>query len=253
LAGDDLEERHEGLRLVRRELLSVPSAGALVMLLMHLSLQLAHEPHAGLWLAPRKLLSDFQVRLSSAKQNILARQRLWCCCCCCCQTKLKQPRVSAWLSRPQLQHIAQQHITFAALLLLLPLLLLLLQNAVTHRLLLMPAMPAGQALQWLANGPSQTELMMQWQVRSDAVQVRWLCVYNNCYYAEPCQAGCCTVCIVCVHRMAGSRAQTAMAMQWQVRGRVTCPCLCLSFFLHVSLVAARIVISVCRALSLGTN
>jgi hypothetical protein len=48
---------------------------------------------------------------------------------------------------------------------LLLLLLLLLQNSVTHRLLLMPAMPAGQALQWLAKGPAQTEMMMQWQVR----------------------------------------------------------------------------------------
>jgi hypothetical protein len=44
-------------------------------------------------------------------------------------------------------------------------LLRVLQNAVTHRLLLAPVMPAGQALQWLANkGPAPTELMMQWQV-----------------------------------------------------------------------------------------
>jgi hypothetical protein len=42
---------------------------------------------------------------------------------------------------------------------------LLLQNAVTHRLLLLPALPAGQALQWLAKGPAATEMMMQWQVR----------------------------------------------------------------------------------------
>jgi hypothetical protein len=42
---------------------------------------------------------------------------------------------------------------------------LLLQAAVTHRLLLTPVMPPGQALQWLASkGPAPTELMMQWQV-----------------------------------------------------------------------------------------
>jgi hypothetical protein len=103
-------------------------------------------------------------------------------------------------------------------------------------------------VKWLAKGLEQTEIMMQWQVRKDAVPLQWLVTV----YAGPCQAGCCMhgqcacasdgqrpgsnrdddtvageikhvrlvaarILIGRVHCMAKGLVQTEVMMQWQVR------------------------------------